>query len=137
LSPTLNTIDSDIARVQILRQRYSEAAAATERIPAGPPRDQCVALAFRAPGQQAAADAALARLVATASGSDREPSTEILIAEVHAYRGDEEQALKWAQRALEQSGSRRTRDEMMYSPFLRSLHADARWNTLIASANTH
>ena len=137
LSPTLNTIDSDIARVQILRQRYSEAAAATERIPAGPPRDQCVALAFRAPGQQAAADAALARLVATASGSDREPSTDILIAEVHAYRGDDEQALEWAQRALEQSGSRRTRDEMMYSPFLRSLHADARWNTLIASANTH
>jgi hypothetical protein len=59
-----------------------------------------------------------------------------LIAEVHAYRGDYEQALKWAQRALEQTGSSRTREEMMYSPFLRSLHADVRWNTLIASAST-
>ena len=68
LSPTLDTIDSDIARVQILRHRFDEALAVAGRMPAGPQRDQCIALSHRAPGQQAAADAALARLVALASG---------------------------------------------------------------------
>jgi tetratricopeptide (TPR) repeat protein len=137
LSPTLSRIDSDIAKVQILRQRYAEAAAAIGRIPAGPLRDQCVALAFRAPGQQAGADAALARLVALASGPDRDPAIDLSIAEVHAYRGDEEQALQWAQRALEEAGSRWAREEMMLSPFLRPLQADVRWHTLLASASTH
>ena len=52
LSPTLDRIDSDIARVQILRQQFDEALAAAGRMPAGPARDQCIALAHRAPGQQ-------------------------------------------------------------------------------------
>ena len=59
LSPTLNRIDSDIARVQLLRQRFDEAIAAAERIPAGTARDQCIALAFRAPEQRTEADKAL------------------------------------------------------------------------------
>jgi DNA-binding winged helix-turn-helix (wHTH) protein len=58
LSPTLNALDSDIARVQILRHRFDEAFSAIGRVPAGPLRDHCVALTYRAPGQRAAADAA-------------------------------------------------------------------------------
>ena len=135
LSPTLDRIDSDIARVQILRQRFDEALAVAARMPAGPARDQCIALTHRAPGQQAAADAALARLVAVASGPDREPAVDISIAEVYAFRGDEDQALKWLTRALQQSSGRNwTREEMTQSPFLKSLHGDARWPTLLASA---
>jgi hypothetical protein len=33
-----------------------------------------------------------------------------------------------------QMGDRSTREEMMLSPFLRPLHVDARWHTLLASA---
>lgn len=135
LSPTLPRIDSDIARVQILRERFDEAQAAAARIPAGPLRDQCTALGFRAPGQKAAADAALARMVAQASDANRDSALHVALAEVYAFRGDEEQALKWLDRALQQTGRRWTREEMMQSPFLRALQADARWRTLLASAD--
>lgn len=136
LSPTLNRIDSDIARVQILRQRFDEALATVERIPAGPERDQCIALAYRAPGQQAAADAALARLVAKARGSERDPTVDVAVAEVYAFRGDEDEALKWVTRALQQrTGRNWIREDVMQSPFLRALHADARWQTLLARAD--
>ena len=137
LSPTLNRIDSDIARVQLLRQRFDEALAATERIPAGPARDQCMALAHRAPGQKSEADAALARLVAQASSADHDPAIDVSIAEAYAFRGEEDEALKWVTRAMQrQDGRNWTREDVMQSPFLRALHADARWHTLLARVDT-
>jgi TolB-like protein/DNA-binding winged helix-turn-helix (wHTH) protein/Flp pilus assembly protein TadD len=136
LSPTLPRVDSDIARVQLLRRRFDEAFAAAARIPPGPMREQAIALGFRAPGQQAAADDALSRLLALASGADRDPSLHVAIAEVYAFRGDDEAALQWVERAL-QKGGRWAREEMIQSPFLRLLHTDARWHTLLASADVH
>jgi TolB-like protein/tetratricopeptide (TPR) repeat protein len=139
LSPTLNRIDSDIARVQILRQRFDEAFAAIGRVPAGPLRDQCVALTYRAPGHRAAADAALARLEALADVPEPDAELAIAIAEVYAFRGDNAAALKWADRALLPTDPKKARlwtlEEMVLSPFLRVLHADARWSTLIARAD--
>jgi serine/threonine-protein kinase len=139
LSPTLATIDSDIARVQILRQKFDEALTAIGRMPAGPMRDNCVALIYRAPGQRAAADAALARLEALANVPVPEAQLAISIAEVYAYRGDTAAALKWADRALLPTDPRRARqwtlEQMIISPFLRGLRADARWNSLTARAD--
>jgi TolB-like protein/DNA-binding winged helix-turn-helix (wHTH) protein len=139
LSPTLNGIDTDIARVQILRQQFNEALTAIERMPAGPVRDSCVALTYRAPGQRAAADAALARLEARADVPVVEAELAIWIAEVYAYRGDNTAALKWADKAMLPTDPEEarlwTREQMMTSPFLRVLHADARWRTLLARAD--
>ena len=137
LSPTLNRIDIDIAKVQLLRQRFDEALAAAARIPAGPARDQCMALAHRAPGQKTEADAALARLVALANGADSDPTIDVSIAEAYAFRGEEDEALKWVTRAMQrQAGRNWTREDIMQSPFLRTLHADARWHTLLARVDT-
>ena len=139
LSPTLHGIDRDIARVQILRQHFNEAFAAIDRVPAGPVRDNCVALAYRAPGQRAAADAALARLEAQADVPVPDADIAIAIAEVYAYRGDTAAALKWADRALLPTDSKDARvwtaQQMITSPFLRVLHAEARWSTLLARAD--
>jgi TolB-like protein/DNA-binding winged helix-turn-helix (wHTH) protein len=136
LSPTLSRIDSDIAKVQVLRQQFDEALVAAERIPPGPVRDQCIALIHRAPGQKAAADAALARLLAHANGANRDPAIDVAIAEVYAFRGDEDEAMKWVTRALQQQTGRNwTQEDVMQSPFLRALHADARWRVLLAHAN--
>lgn len=139
LSPTLNGIDHDIARVQILRRHFNEALTAIGRMPAGPLRDNCVALTYRAPGQRAAADAALARLEARADVPVPDAQLAIAIAEVYAYRGDNAAALKWADRAMLPTDSKDarewTREEMVHSPFLRVLHADAHWSTLIARAD--
>ncbi|HEY4367729.1 MAG TPA: winged helix-turn-helix domain-containing protein [Steroidobacteraceae bacterium] len=139
LSPTLNGIDSDIARVEILRQRFDKAFTAIGRVPAGPLRDRCVALTYRAPGQRASADAALARLEARADVPVPDAELAIAIAEVYAFRGDNATALKWADRALLRTDPKIarlwTREEMVLSPFLRVLNADARWSALIARAD--
>lgn len=139
LSPTLNRIDSDIARVQILRQQFDEALTAISRMSAGLLRDNCVALTSRAPGQRAAADAALARLEARADVPVPDAELAIAIAEVYAYRGDNVAALDWADRALLPTDSKDARwwawEEMVTSPFLRVLHSDARWSTLFATVD--
>ncbi|HEY7640196.1 MAG TPA: winged helix-turn-helix domain-containing tetratricopeptide repeat protein [Steroidobacteraceae bacterium] len=139
LSPTLNGIDSEIAKVQILRQQFNEALAAIDRIPAGQVRDSCLALTYRAPGQRAAADAALARLEASADVPVVDATLAIWIAEVYAYRGDNAAALKWADKALlptdPEEAREWTRVLLVTSPFLRVLHADARWHTLLARAD--
>lgn len=139
LSPTLNGIDSEIAKVQILRQQFNEALRAIDRVPAGPLRDSCVALTYHAPGQRAAADAALARLEARADAPEVDAELAIWIAEVYAYRGDNTAALNWADKALLPTDPEEarvwTRGQMVMSPFLRVLRADARWRTLMARAD--
>jgi hypothetical protein len=108
-------------------------------VPAGPLRDHCVALTYHAPGQRAAADAALARLEARADVPELGAELAIAIAEVYAFRGDNAAAFKWADRALLPTDPKEARlwtlDEMFLSPFLRVLHADGRWSTLIARAD--
>jgi len=140
LSPTLAKIDSDIARVAILQQRFDDAFVAIGRMPAGLLRDQAIALAYRAPGQRDAADAALSRLIALPIAPDGDPQVELVIAEVHAIRGEHDAALERIARALAlvQAGPERARqqhwvrEEVVLSPFLRILQADARWGSLLA-----
>jgi TolB-like protein/DNA-binding winged helix-turn-helix (wHTH) protein len=138
LSPTLGRIDHDIARVQILRQQFDAALTAIGRMPEGPLRENCVALTYRVPGQRVAADTALARLEARGNVPVPDAAIAIAIAEVYAYRGDNAAALKWADRAMlptdPKDAREWTREEMVTSPFLRVLHADARWSTLLATA---
>jgi len=141
LSPTLAGIDADIARLLILQERFDDAFIAIGRIPAGLRHDQAVALAYRAPGQRSAADAALSRLIAL-PGERPDPQIELAIAEVHAFRGEHDAALERIARAMVQAGSDAARDqtwvreEMVLSPFLRILQADERWNSLLASTDT-
>lgn len=138
LSPTLSKIDSDLARLLILQQRFDDARIAIERMQPGPLQDQAIALAYRAPGQRDAADAALSRLVARLSSKEVNPELELLIAEVHAFRGDHDAALERMTRLLAQRGpdAARTqkwvREDMVLSPFLKVLQADARWSSLLA-----
>jgi len=142
LSPTLSRVDWDIARVLILQRRFDDAFVVIERMPAGLLRDQAVALTYRAPGQRKAADAALSRLIALPDTPDSDPQTQLAIAEGHAIRGEHDAALERIARAMARAGADRprqqlwVREEMMLSPFLRILQADARWNSLLASADT-
>jgi TolB-like protein/DNA-binding winged helix-turn-helix (wHTH) protein len=138
LSPTMTTIDSDIARVSILLQRFDDAFVAIERMPAGFWHDQVVALTVRAPGRRDAADAALSRLLALPPAADGDPKMELGIAEAHAIRGEHDAALERIARAMELAGRDGTRgqwwvrEDMLLSPFLKSLQTDARWSSLLA-----
>jgi TolB-like protein/DNA-binding winged helix-turn-helix (wHTH) protein/Tfp pilus assembly protein PilF len=141
LSPTLPRLDADIARVLILQQRYDDAFVAIERMTAGLSRDHAIALTYRAPGQRSAAEAALSRLIAVPAAPDGDPLIELAIAEAHAIRGEHDAALERIARAMAQAGADRplqqfqVREEMMLSPFLKLLQADARWNSLLASTD--
>jgi len=141
LSPTLPTINLEIARVLILQRRFDEAFAAIELVPIGPARDRAIALAYRAPGKRDAADAALSRLIGSPESPVLDPETQLAIAEVYAFRGEHDEALQRITRLLAQPGvegartRRWAREELSLSPFLRVLQADERWTSLLASVD--
>jgi TolB-like protein len=81
------------------------------------------AMAHHSLGNRAASDAALQELVARYGDQAK------LIAEVHAYRGEVDQAFVWLHRAYDRHDS----DLVYLKPayFLTALHGDPRWATLL------
>ena len=139
LSPASPQLRRDVAKILVLQGRLDEALDAARELPEGPLRDQCLALAYHASGQYAAADAALARLVAVGEQTGTDAEFKLNIAEVYAYRGNSEQAFKWLGRMSAQTRDDDaiepywwSRQELPLSPLLKSLQADARWRTLLA-----
>lgn len=123
-----------IGQILILQGKPQEALELALRETQGLYLDHLLALAYRALGEQAPSDAALARLVASAA--ERDP---LLIAEVHAQRGDQVDALTWLERAATGVDSPvtalpggRERWELSRSPWFASLHDHPRWQALFA-----
>lgn len=124
-----------IGQLHVIQGRPDEAYASAQRLPEGAQRDRVLALLHRAPGREAEADAALARLVAR---STREHDTAL--AEAYAFRGMSDAAiasLASAWTALQ------SRPEVPYdlpwdfqarlrvSSLLRPLHRDPRYQALV------
>lgn len=141
LSPTLPMIDSNIANVLVLQRRFDESLAIAEQMPVGALRDQILALAHYGAGNVVAADAALADLTRRAHAPDADPSLKLRVAEVHAFRGDEEQALKGVEQALATDPSEsihaaiQARVEIMISPFLSALKDRMHLQPLLAQGD--
>lgn len=140
LSPNEADFKAEITRILVLQERFDEALALAQQLPESEKRDQCLALVYHATGQAAAADAALARLIARA-GRDSNAVAKLLIAEVHAFRGNAAAAFKWIALADRQSRTGpgvdqgwEVKTELMLSPFLKPLRSDPRWPPLFASA---
>lgn len=138
LSPALPRIDFEIARVLVMRQRFDEALSIVEPMPEGAMRDQVMALALHGGGKANAADETLASLKARAALPDAAPQTKVLVAEVEAFRGNEDQALDFIESALGPADDRPLTANAIYaaqmvhrSPFFRPLHAQARWRALL------
>lgn len=134
-------IHGDIARILVLDRQPDAALARMERVPQGPWRDHCLALIHHVRARPAESEAALARLIDSAS-SDRSAAVRLMIAEVYAFRGQADEAFRWLasgehaarnSRAMIAGGSWMTA-EMHLSPFLASLHADPRWRSLLLVA---
>lgn len=127
ISPVPPPEDLGLALIQA--GRFDEALKAIENLPAGDVRNQQLALVYHALGRKAEADAALKELIETS----RDPFP---IAEVCAYRGEIDAAFEWLR-----LDDLRNATEYPFplphwikrkSPFLESLHADARWSAWAA-----
>ena len=138
LSPDVGSqVNIEIVRILVLQLRYDEAQSTIAQVPEGKFRDHGLALLYQAPGRLAEADVALKRLAAQRGDTmDR-----IRLAEVYAFRGMSEEAfssLQAERRALEHAKDLARPQiwhfqlELRVSPFLKPLHADPRWNALLA-----
>lgn len=128
---------TQLATLWILQGRAGEALELLETLPRGPAdRDKALAMAYHAVGREADARAALSRLLESA-----EPGTEARVAEVHAWRGDTEQALAWLALAgdILADGHNAepgdiTAETIRFSPILRPLHDEPGWRATVALA---
>jgi tetratricopeptide (TPR) repeat protein len=135
LNPAMEAqINTDLAFLLILQQRFGEALALISEYAAGEARDQGLALAYHGLGRESEANSAFDRLVAT-PGADAAFRT----AEVHAFRGDVAESFKWLATAHTRVGTPEVHPrhfplliQMCWSPFLAPLHSDARWEQWLA-----
>jgi TolB-like protein/DNA-binding winged helix-turn-helix (wHTH) protein len=143
LSPAGVAMTADVADVLILQGRVDEALRVISRMPAGHIRDQRLALAYFARGDAREGDAMLARLLALAEKPDFDATMAVAIAEVFAVRNDPDRAFEWLdtarRRAAGQPGGGRLPswamlERLQLAPFLKPLHADPRWDPLLAAS---
>jgi DNA-binding winged helix-turn-helix (wHTH) protein/Tfp pilus assembly protein PilF len=125
LSPTPRDVAKDLAQVLILQGRFGEALALTGDMPDEADRLLVRALAYHGLGRNSDSDAALRALNEPVPTGD-----PIRVAEVHAFRGEADDAFRWLQVA---SGPGFDQSRICYSPFLKSLHSDPRWSARIES----
>jgi TolB-like protein/DNA-binding winged helix-turn-helix (wHTH) protein/tetratricopeptide (TPR) repeat protein len=119
----------DLGLTLIQAGRFDEAFTMIRTLSAGPARTQQLALVYHALGRKTEANAALEELIATVDDP-------FLIAEVCAYRGEIDAAFQW----LEKDDLQPARAGPLQlghwikrkSPFLESLHSDARWSAWAA-----
>ena len=114
-------LDSHRARLLMMDGGFDQALEFAATMPDGAERRLVEAIAHHRIGNSVEAEAALRALIDV-------PAPEvpaIQIAEVFAARGDPDQALGWLRKVP--PGSRHD-PSIEFSPFLRTLHSDPRWN---------
>jgi Flp pilus assembly protein TadD len=146
LSPASVVTTASIANVLILQGRADQALKVLSRLPDDYIRDEGFALAHFARGDVAESDAMLARLLARAGNTELDVgefvTVAVAVAEVYATRNDADRAFAWLKKArLRAAGhEKRMRGWLMHenlqvTPFLKPLHADPRWDELLASVS--
>lgn len=124
ISPKDGSLPFYLGLVSLLEGNPDAARAESERLSNGPPRLVLVAAAEHDLGHTAASQQALEALLAKHS-----QDFPYRIAEVHAWRGERDQAMAWLERAYAQHD--RLLRFLKFDPLLRSLHGDPRYSALL------
>jgi TolB-like protein/DNA-binding winged helix-turn-helix (wHTH) protein/tetratricopeptide (TPR) repeat protein len=138
LSPASEYTTTQIADVLILQGRGDEALAVISRIPDGYLRYERLAMVHFARGETREGEEVLARMLALAKQPDFDPGVPLAIAEVYASRNQPDRAFEWLERSIPKT-ERQLKvkpcwvllEDLQISPYLNSLHADARWVELV------
>jgi DNA-binding winged helix-turn-helix (wHTH) protein/Tfp pilus assembly protein PilF len=125
LSPVPRDIAKDLAQVLILQGRFGEALELTGHMQNEADRLLARAIVYHGLGRDSDSDAALRALNESMPAGD-----PVRVAEVHAYRGESDEAFWWLQAATDSDVDQ---SQLRYSPFLKSLHSDPRWDARFES----
>jgi TolB-like protein/cytochrome c-type biogenesis protein CcmH/NrfG len=120
LNPMGTRSRSFLSMARLLQGRADAAAQAAEEMPVGWARSTSLACARHAQGRPADSEAELEALKATHA-----VHAAYQVAQVHAFRGDVEEAFAWLETGYRQRDS--GMGLMKSDPLLQSLHDDARW----------
>jgi TolB-like protein len=128
LNPKASGVHMWLGQILLQRGEPAKALGEFEREPDEGARRQGLALAFHALGRRSEADAALAEVERTNATTG-----QYWIAQIHAYRGEIDQAFVWLERAYGQ------RDFalviMNRDPLLKNLRADQRYKAFLRKMN--
>ena len=129
LNPLPEYVNEVLGRVLVLKGRFDEAVELAEPWPDGPSRRMVMAMAWHGLGRAEESESALRALSESPRDMDR-----LRIAEVHAFRGEVDEAFRWLAGPVQSApGGLQARSPsalswmIPLSPFLKSLHSDPRW----------
>ncbi len=139
LNPAMSDyINDNLVQILVLQQQCEAAGVLIQQLPEGIARDQGLAIFHHVRGQEAEANAAIARLTADPGV---EPAARL--AEIYAFRGNLDESFKWLDSARDRiyKTGRNSSDWqdlrlLFTSPFLRPLHDDPRWEMWLAEMET-
>jgi serine/threonine-protein kinase len=124
LSPGLGMAYLNLALTHQAQGRGEEAMREIEKESFEDSRLWGTAIVYHANGRAAESDAALRMLIEKYAQGDASQ-----IATVYAYRGELDRSFEWLERAYKQRDAGLA--EVKVNPFLRNLHADARWKPFL------
>jgi tetratricopeptide (TPR) repeat protein len=125
LHPEFNGINTSVGLARLYLGEFTAAREAVQREPRQDYRLRGLAVVYAASGQRTESDAALKTLIEKFASRD-----SFGIAEVHAYRGEVDDAFRWLDRAyLEHDAGMLG---VKTDPLLRSLQGDSRFQALLS-----
>jgi TolB-like protein len=126
LHPEFGGVNSSVGIARLYLGQFDAALAAVQLEPDEDYRLRGLAIAYSALGRRTESDTALASLTGKFATRDAYG-----IAEVHAYRGEVDDAMRWLDRAYRQHEARMP--EIKADPLLRNLHGDRRFQVLLTN----
>jgi TolB-like protein len=124
ISPTYASGHYYLGRILLAQNKLEAALSEMQQEQPDEGRDAGVAIVYHAMGRRAESDAALARLIQA-----RANDAAFEIAQVHAYRGEVDQAFEWLDRAYGQKDA-----ELFWikgDPWLKNLESDPRYKAFL------
>ncbi|MFQ6006969.1 MAG: tetratricopeptide repeat protein, partial [Woeseia sp.] len=120
LSPKVFPWQFNLAIIHFLRGQYQNALEIVLPLEEIQHKEFALTVIYQELGMMDESDAAMTRLAAF-----KNIGVPLLLADAYAYRGETDKAFEWLNKTLA------SYSQVKYSPFLKNLHEDPRWNEVL------